>query len=434
MAALSSSGSAPSRPRFPTTSALTDSLDSISTLDSSSPSTPLLAPTIPKPRPITYNREKKRESMSPQARRSIGLLFLAVVVFSWVFSSFLTFAIFSDDSYSKPYFMTYLNTCSFSLYLIPVGVRHWWQKRCEHKRGGRYQQLPTITDSSNGAGVDEPLHSPPPPLKLTNMETLRLSAQFCLLWFIANYLGSYCLAFTSVASYTILSATSGIFTLFLGVLLSHTRFTIPKLTAVLLSFLGISLIANIDLHPTPANTPTSSRTPYEVFLGDLMALLSAFGYAAYITLLKHKTGDDDEARVDYTLFFGFVGALNALFLWPGLIILHKTGIEPFELPPNSQVWAILLINAAITLVSDMCWAWAVLFTSPLVTTLGLGATIPVAMVGEMVVLGVIAGIWYWVGAVLVLAGFVIVNWEDGVEKKEVMRVREEEEIDQFLNA
>ena len=42
-------------------------------------------------------------------------------------------------------------------------------------------------------------------------------------------------------------------------------------------------------------------------------------------------------------FFGFVGLFNMLLLWPGIIILHFTGVEPFQLPPTRRVLAILLV-------------------------------------------------------------------------------------------
>ena len=76
---------------------------------------------------------------------------------------------------------------------------------------------------------------------------MRLSAEFGVLWFIANYLNSYCLAFTSVASATILSSTSAMFTLLLGALLRIERMSLTKIAAVLISLAGIVLISNVDL-------------------------------------------------------------------------------------------------------------------------------------------------------------------------------------------
>ena len=54
---------------------------------------------------------------------------------------------------------------------------------------------------------------------------------------------------------------------------------------------------------------------------------------------------DDESRVNMLLFFGFVGAINTIILWPGFFFLHFTAIEVFELPPNGRIWTIIIVGA-----------------------------------------------------------------------------------------
>jgi len=248
--------------------------------------------------------------------------------------------------------------------------------------------------------------------RLDTRQTMRLSAEFCLLWFIANYFSSYSFKFTSVASATILSSTSSMFTLLLGALLHVERFTYPKLLSVLISLLGISLISFTDLDPEPS---TTIRTPLQILTGDFMALISALSYGTYITLLKVRIGD--ESRVDMQLFFGFVGLFNVLFLWPGLLILHSLDIERFELPPEGRVWGIVAIMCSITLVSDYCWAYAMLLTTPLIVTVGLSLTIPLALLGQMGLLGMVAGPLYWIGAGCVFAAFWVLNRQERAEEE-----------------
>lgn len=48
-------------------------------------------------------------------------------------------------------------------------------------------------------------------------------------------------------------------------------------------------------------------------------------------------------------------------------------------------------------------------TSPLVVTLGLSLTIPLALLGDIIGYGRVLGLGYWIGAGLVLAGFFGVN-------------------------
>lgn len=73
-----------------------------------------------------------------------------------------------------------------------------------------------------------------------------------------------------------------------------------------------------------------------------VALGSAVVYGMYIVVMKKRVGNED--RVNMPLFFGLVGFFNLIFLWPGLFVLHWTGVEPFALPPTGRVWTIVLVS------------------------------------------------------------------------------------------
>ena len=143
------------------------------------------------------------------------------------------------------------------------------------------------------------------------------------------------------------------------------------------------------------------------------AFLSAIMYGIYAVFMKARIGD--ESKVNMPLFFGLVGVINVFLLWPGFIILHLTGIESFELPPSGWVIAIIFCNSVASLISDIAWAYAVLLTSPIVVTVGLSMTIPLSLVGQMVLNSQKASALYWVGAIVVVLSFIFVN-ED--EKKD----------------
>ena len=70
--------------------------------------------------------------------------------------------------------------------------------------------------------------------KLTTMETIKLSLAFCFLWFLANYTTNASLAYTSVASSTILSSMSGLFTLGIGALFGVEKLSSSKVISVCL--------------------------------------------------------------------------------------------------------------------------------------------------------------------------------------------------------
>lgn len=69
------------------------------------------------------------------------------------------------------------------------------------------------------------------------------------------------------------------------------------------------------------------------------------------------------------------------------------------------------VNSITSLVSDICWAYSMLLTSPLVTTVGLSLTIPLSLVGQMVEYSQSRGVLYWLGACIVLLAFVFINYE-----------------------
>lgn len=167
------------------------------------------------------------------------------------------------------------------------------------------------------------------------------------------------------------------------------------------------------------------KSPGQIALGDALALASAVLYGIYATTMKRKIGN--EARVNMSLFFGFVGLFGLIILLPGFPLLHLTGIERFQLPSSRRVVTIILvqnvarmhslqadenrqINAVISLVSDIAWAYAMLLTSPLVVTVGLSLTIPLSLVGQVVINAQKSSAVYWIGAVVVLMSFLLVNY------------------------
>jgi solute carrier family 35 protein F5 len=247
---------------------------------------------------------------------------------------------------------------------------------------------------------------------LTLRETVRLSLEFCMLWFCANYFAAACLEYTTVASATILGSTSSIWTLLCGALMRVERFTLRKFTGVVASLAGVVLISSIDVsgHNDENRGSFPHKTPRELALGDCMAFVSALLYGFYAVFMKKRIGD--ESKVNMPLFFGLVGLFNVILLWPGLVILHLTSIEPFELPPTNRILVIVLVNSASSLVSDYSWAYAMLLTSPLVVSVGLSLTIPLSLIGQMVLDAQYSSPLYWVGALIMFMSFIFINREE----------------------
>lgn len=397
-------------------------------------------------------------------RRAVGLGLLAATVFLWTASNFLASTIFADNTYDKPFLVTYVNTAFFIVPLIPILIskavrdpdelKIWGREvaegvleglRRKGRRSAGYGALPQDDDveaerGNKGAGrgmdasqellLGEPLSvqasrtsqtsHPSTSSRLSLAETTRLSLEFSALWFLANYFVAACLSYTTVASSTILTSTSSVFTLLFGALFGVETFTLRKLLGILASLAGISLISTLDLRG--ANNDPDHRgdfpvkSPSELAIGDGMAFLSAVLYGLYAVFMKKRIGD--ESRVHMPLFFGLVGLINVTCLWPAFFLLHYTGIETFALPPTSRVAVIVLGNSMASLVSDLAWAYAVLLTSPIVVTVGLSCTIPLSLVGELVLNGQTTGWVYWVGAGVVVMSFLFVNHEEKKDELE----------------
>lgn len=386
-------------------------------------------------------------------RHAVGIALLLATVFLWTASNFLASTIFADSSYDKPYLVTYVNTAFFLIPLIPMTLHHLWADRRNstqpqplaaslqtffNRRAGKWSLLRDHESSSSsrspsksrdgegaelllGSSTNGSVHDPHEVRTdegLTLQETAKLALEFCVLWFLANYFAAACLSYTTVASSTILASTSSIWTLLCGSLLRVERFTLRKLIGVGASLAGVALISMIDVSGETDENRGSfpHKTPRELAMGDVMAFVSAVLYGFYAVFMKKRIGD--ESRVNMPLFFGLVGLSNVLLLWPGLVVLHLTGIEPFQLPPTRKILTIVLVNSASSLVSDFCWAYSMLLTSPLIVSVGLSLTIPLSLVGQMVLDAQYASWLYWVGAAIMVVSFVFINNEDRKDEEE----------------
>ncbi|KAJ2696945.1 hypothetical protein FB645_006066 [Coemansia sp. IMI 203386] len=362
------------------------------------------------------------------SRRTVGLALLLCVVLIWVGSSFLVSNLFGEQEYNRPFFITYINTGTFSFYLVGVYLSHWRKRRRDaaarscgvRKRSRSDENLPVCSDAAltPDQRPTEPASAEEAPLvarnvavvypdlpqsdRLSTRETIDLGIRFCILWFAANVTQNASLAYTSVANSSILCSTSGLFTLIIGAIGGVEQFNSMRLIAVLSSILGVYSIVK---YGTP--TADASAMPLS-WLGDMLALSSAALYGCYTTLLKRRIGD--ESRLDTPLFFGAVGLANILLLWPGFVVLQWTGIEPFQLPQSTTLWMMILVNALVgTFLSDYLWLKSMLMTSPLVVTLGLSLTIPLSMAGDIIFKDLDVAPPYYIGALLILSAFIAAN-------------------------
>ena len=405
-------------------------------------------------------RQRIRNVFVSFSKKSLGVLCLLAVVLIWVVSGELIEYIFKDEKFNAPFFLTYFNTSLFSLYLLGFLIRPlWWPNGppkalfwlhwscCQKSRPKIVADVTEDAPKHVSEDDDEEttqlnlqqdstgsLVKKEEPEMYTLKDVLIIALGFCPLWFAANYFYNFSLTMTTVASATILSSTSSLFTFCLGFVLKVEKASIWKIVGILVTLLGVVLVSLTDttsggynassggggiagsnatgpfLNVTRVSGHGNGWSSLQNIIGDMFALLGAVAYAGYAIYLKVKIKNEEAFNLN--VFFGFVGLLNILIMWPLGFILHFTGVEVFAVP-SLKVLGFLAVNGIVgTVISDYLWILAVLLASPVIATVGLSLTIPLSMIADSILHTETFSAMYIVGAILTLMGFVFVNTTD----------------------
>lgn len=243
-------------------------------------------------------------------------------------------------------------------------------------------------------------------------------------WFLANWTYNGSLLFTTITSSTVLASTGSIFTFMFAVLCGDEEFGWVKLTGVLLGVSGSMLTAYTDLSGADDGCDYCEYA----LLGDLLGLLSAIGYATYAVQIRIMCPKDD-SLYSMQILLGYIGLLSLVSLSP---------IALWEIAKSTQLTIVVIGFLVIkglfdNVISDYLWLRAVVLTSATVATVGLGLTIPLAFLSD-VMLGhsedvISAG--NIIGAFAVLAGFVLVNVGNASELEQGERMPGEHMFDEL---
>lgn len=211
--------------------------------------------------------------------------------------------------------------------------------------------------------------------------------------FMADWAFNTALFNTSVASAMVLLSTQGIFVYVLATLLSLEKFHRSKLLGVLMGIAGVFLTTMND-----DDNPSSIK-------GDVMALLAALCYATY-TILVRLFCPENEELYSMQLFLGYIGLICFIPLLPIAIWLS---LKEQEL--NLSIIGLVSLKGLLDFcATDYLLFRSILLTSPTVASVGLGLTIPMALITDFVMGHTSVLSWCSLaGAAACLVGFVMAN-------------------------
>lgn len=302
------------------------------------------------------------------------------------------------------------------------------QEHCHHNQVDFTKRLGT-NDHTETTEVQQLTTDDSINLKWTHSNYKTTALYIAPVWFIANWSYNASLAYTSVTSSTVLASTGSLFTFLFALLYKDEKYTSIRLLGVILGVSGSILTTwndDDDENETTVNIdPNNNNDTHLAFqhhsyaaVGDGLGLISAIGYGAYAVQTRILC-PHDESLYSMQTVLGYIGLLSMISLSP--IAAYQLFLRNTTNTISMTTFGFLVLKGLFdNVLADYLWLRAVILTNATVATVGLGLTIPLAFISDIVLMGKgdsVLRINSLLGACGVLIGFVLVNTSSNNEQQ-----------------
>ncbi|XP_019851351.1 PREDICTED: uncharacterized transporter C405.03c-like [Amphimedon queenslandica] len=204
---------------------------------------------------------------------------------------------------------------------------------------------------------------------------------------------------TSVPANVAIYQSAVAFTFILSVPLLRESVTVVKILAVSFSITGVALVSVYSERD-------KSGPVHQSVLGYVYLVTSTILYALMEVLFKKLASFKDDPASGYNgmRMVGLMGIHTVLWMWPPLIVLHYSNVEPFHWPSKDILYQILY-NTVLDVTFNASLFICVALSSPLFATVGTVTAIPASVIVDYIRNRRSSFPLVYVGMMMIIVGF-----------------------------
>jgi len=267
----------------------------------------------------------------------------------------------------------------------------------------------------------DPLNGTAPSSSLTVPRMVMMLCTMNMFSWFGNCLWYTSLKVTVVSLNNTIYQSNCVFVLLFSFLLLGEQVTFTKFFACILSIGGVVMVT--FSMPTDPDSPAGNSVVG--IICDVVACLCFALWEVGFTFITTKYLQMTNQLADTLLFMVGIGMVNLLLFWPFMILLHFTGIESFELPPDWEAALTIATPGFLEMIVTISLLYGITLSSPVFMAMGMVLVIPVTFFSDIIVFQNqsvdIINAYSMVGAAFIIFGFVLI--QQGHAKSEEERSR-----------